>query len=261
MTMRVNDAFGNSTTTLTGTKSAVTNALVGVAVFSTLSVTGIGTFTLTALAVSRNVNAGSSSFTILAGSAAKPYFTTQPANAAAGASLGNLTVHLTDAYGNLVAQPGLNISLATRTGPGTLCGTMAVATNANGQAAFSNISESKAGTYTLTATGVSSAASSPFTDRGRFAVDPVVHNTAAEHRGRAQPGHDQRAGRRSVRQHPGKGRGQHRHDHPAHELPGRGRFSTLSGNLSGTHTLSATGLAKQLTVNFLFDPRRETGPL
>ena len=150
------DAYGNlvpglavklsvSSGTLNGTLTATTNAS-GLATFSGLSDTTAGTYTLTATA--GTVTGLSSSFIIATASVATLSFTTQPASITAGNTVGPVVVKADDSFGNLL--PGTVVSLSISAG--TLKGTLTATANAAGLATFAGLSDTAAGTYTLTAT-------------------------------------------------------------------------------------------------------------
>jgi hypothetical protein len=93
-------------------------------------------------------------------------FTGQPQSAAAGASLGTLTVAAVDSAGTIVTafSGTVTLALGSNSSGGTLSGTTSIATS-GGVATFSGLSIDKAGTgYTLTAStlGLKSATSSAF---------------------------------------------------------------------------------------------------
>jgi hypothetical protein len=151
----LDDAYGNtvtgntSTVTLSGnglTGTTSVAAVNGVATFTGLSMTQIGSFMLSAtdgtLALST-----SSSITISPATASTLVFTTQPAGAAAGTSIGTVTVSVEDAYGNVIIG---NTSTVKLSGTG-LTGTTAVAA-INGVATFTGLSMTQSGAYALSAT-------------------------------------------------------------------------------------------------------------
>jgi pectate lyase len=92
-------------------------------------------------------------------------FTTQPANAFAGATMNPVVVQVQSAGGASVASNGVAVTLSLSSGSGTLSGTLTQTTDANGQAAFNDLSIDTAGggkQLTATADGLSSAVSSNF---------------------------------------------------------------------------------------------------
>jgi hypothetical protein len=155
---------GTAGATLSGTTTL--NAVGGVATFTALGIGKAGTaYTLTAS--SNGLTAATSTpFNVVAGTANKLVFTTQPADAMAGASIGTVTVAVQDAAGNALPSFVGAVTLAIGTNPGTstLSGT-ATATTVAGVATFTGLSLNKAGAaYTLvaSATGLVSGTSAPF---------------------------------------------------------------------------------------------------
>ena len=143
--------------TLNGTLSAVTNAS-GQAIFSTLSETIVGTYTLTA--TKGSVSTQSASFTITA-AAGMLTFMTQPVNTASG-PISTVTVQVKDKYGNAVSGTSVGLALS----PGKLTsGTTTITTSPSGQAVFSDLVETTVGTYSLvaSASGLTSITSNKFT--------------------------------------------------------------------------------------------------
>jgi Chitobiase/beta-hexosaminidase C-terminal domain len=177
VTVAVQDSNGNTVTTATnpvtltlggGTGLAGTLTVTpqnGIATFSNLSVSIAGTYTLSASSASLT-SATSNNFTIsaLAAIPAKLAFLQQPSSALTGATITPaITVVVEDSNGNPVTTATNAVTVALTTGTG-LSGTL-TATPQNGVATFSNLSESTAGRYTLsaTSTGLTSATSSSFT--------------------------------------------------------------------------------------------------
>ncbi len=146
---------------LTGT-TVVTTGPGGLANLTDTS-TSAATYTLTATATGGTVSVASNPFVIAPAAVATLSFSVQPAGTSVGSSLGSVTVHATDKFGNAV--PGVSISLALSVG--LLSGTTAVSSDASGNAVFSTLSIATAGNYTLkaSATGVA-ATSAPFTIAG-----------------------------------------------------------------------------------------------
>ena len=177
VTVVVQDSNGNTVTTATnpvtlvlggGTGLAGTLTATpqnGVATFNNLSVSIAGTYTLAASSTGLT-SATSNNFTIsaLALIPAKLAFSQQPSSTLTGTTITPaVTVVVEDSNGNPVTTASNAVTIALTTGSG-LSGTL-TATPQNGVATFSNLSESTAGTYTLTAssTGLTSATSSSFT--------------------------------------------------------------------------------------------------
>ncbi|MFL5356157.1 S8 family serine peptidase [Archangium sp.] len=135
--------------TLTGTNKV--SAVNGVASFSGLSITRMGTgYTLVASAGSLS-SATSSAFDILSNASARLAFKTGPASIKAGATLAPVEVEILDAYGNAVAAAN-TITLTLQGGAGgTLGGTTTVSAVA-GVASFGDLSLTQASAgYRLTA--------------------------------------------------------------------------------------------------------------
>ena len=100
---------------------------------------------------------------------AKLGFTTQPANAAPGATMSPVVVQVQTGAGVSVGSNGVPVTLTLTAGSGTLSGTLTQNTDSSGKATFSNLSINTAGTgKQLTATaggigaGLSNALSSTF---------------------------------------------------------------------------------------------------
>lgn len=154
--------------TLGGTVAVATNAS-GAATFSDLTLTGLAgghELTFSATGVTPAV---SNTLTLQAGAASQLTFTTAPpATATNGVNLSPaVIVQLRDLSGNPVSSGGVNVASSIVTGAGgSLGGTTAVATAANGSATFSALRITGAvGQYTLrfSATGVSAATANPLT--------------------------------------------------------------------------------------------------
>jgi len=151
--------------TLSG--STTLTAVNGVATFSTLSINKVGTgYTLGASATGLT-GATSTPFSITPGAAAQLVYTVQPSTTTAGAAITPaVQVTARDAQGNIATGFTGSVTVAIGVNPsgGTLSGTATVAA-VNGVATFSTLSINKSGTgYTVTAsaTGLSGAASTPF---------------------------------------------------------------------------------------------------
>lgn len=179
VTQSVTIAFGTNaggTATLGGTKTVA--AVKGIATFSDLTVsTAAAGYTLLASATALT-SATSNAFTISPpAAAAKLAFSVQPSDVAAGASITPaIKVQVQDANGALVTSSTQQISLSIGTNPSdaTLGGTLTVAA-VNGEATFSNVSLTKAGSgFTLVAsapsTTLTSATSTAFTVRAGAAT-------------------------------------------------------------------------------------------
>jgi hypothetical protein len=167
----VKDSFGNlingDLVTLTlhgpGGSTIYTGATVkGVATFKGITPTQTGTYYFTA--TDGSVTVASSNITVTPAAAAHVVIAPLPISATAGATIPSISVTVTDAFGNPVAD-NLNVSLSIASGPagGALTGTATTKTS-GGLATFGNISLKKAGAYVLKAVcGSASATSSPIT--------------------------------------------------------------------------------------------------
>ncbi len=168
-TNQITIAIGTNPASGSLTGTVTTNAVAGVATFSTLDINNVGTgYTLTASATGLTA-ATSTAFNIIVsiGPPAKLAFTVQPSNVASGNSIApSVQVSVEDAQGNVVPSATNQITIAIGTNPssGVLSGTMQV--NAvSGVATFSNLGVSKSGIgYTLTAgaTSLTGATSGTF---------------------------------------------------------------------------------------------------
>ncbi len=138
-------AMGPDGATLAGTTTVA--AVNGVATFSDLSLPFQGTYTLAAS--DGNLAAATSNSFTVARPATQLVLFQQPASATTASALGLIVIDVEDSDGNLVADNNSNVTLAVASGPkGALAGTTTV-TAVNGVATFSNLSFTKAGTYTL----------------------------------------------------------------------------------------------------------------
>jgi hypothetical protein len=146
----VTATIGTGGGTLGGTLTATTDAS-GKATFTDLTITGtIGDRTLRFSAPGLT-GVTSAAITITAGPAASLSITVQPTQLAFSgvAFLQQPVVQLRDASGNLVATPGVPVTVAINTGPGALNGNLTVNTNSSGAAIFSGLSITGSGTHTL----------------------------------------------------------------------------------------------------------------
>jgi hypothetical protein len=152
-------------TTLSGTLTQ--SAVNGVATFSNLSLTKVGSgYTLTASA-SGLTGSTSGSFSIAAASASTLVFTVQPTDVQTGTSISPaVQVTARDAYGNTATSfnGSMTMAIGQNPGGGTLSGTRTV-TAVNGVGTFSDLKIDRAGNgYTLQvgASGLTGAASAQF---------------------------------------------------------------------------------------------------
>jgi len=189
------DSYGNTATTSTALVSvaissgpvgatllgtSVRGAVAGVAAFDNLSLRKAGTYVLGASSGSL-ASANSSTFIVSPAAATTLSFTVQPSATTAGSILSPApAVAVLDDYGNTVTGSSASITLGFASNPtgATLSGTAAKNASA-GVATFTDISVQKAGTYTLSATSGSLAASTsasftvaPATGVLAFAVQP-----------------------------------------------------------------------------------------
>ncbi|NOT06984.1 MAG: hypothetical protein HOP28_02150, partial [Gemmatimonadales bacterium] len=145
----VTAALASGGITLGGTLTANTDAN-GLATFTNLKITGtIGdrTISFTTGAFTPVV---SGTVTITAGAATQLSITTMPTTGTTGVALTPAPViQLRDISGNIVNQAGVSINVIIQTGTGTIGGTTAVATAADGTATFSNVTITGTGAFTL----------------------------------------------------------------------------------------------------------------
>src|SRR5208283_3453067 len=177
----IEDTFGNiqssdaSTVTLAkasgpgtigGTLTAA--AVSGVATFSTLSITTVGSYTLAGTDGSL-ASATSTGFSITPAAASQWIFTTEPGSTTAGATLAAVLVTIEDTFGNVQTSDTSTVTLAKASGPGTVGGTLAVGA-VGGIATFSTLSITAVGSYTLAGTDGSLASA---TSTG-FSITPAA---------------------------------------------------------------------------------------
>ena len=141
------------TATLTGTASANTDGS-GVATFTNLGITGtVGNYTLTFKSTGLT-DAVSNAISLSAGAAVKLHIATEPSNSATSGVAFSVqpVVQLRDAQDNDVPSSGIAITASLNgTGGGALNGTPSIATDGAGQATFTDLSISAAGSnYSLT---------------------------------------------------------------------------------------------------------------
>jgi hypothetical protein len=148
-------------------------AFLGVAIFTDLSLTTAGTYTLKATDGS-DAPAISSSFKISPAVAAKLVFAQEPLGTTAGNTLNPVMVDVEDKYGNIVTGDNSCVTLSIAYGPAgaKLNGTTSVHA-VDGVATFSNLSLNTAGDYTLRANGPGLA--SALSDTFAIAPGPATH--------------------------------------------------------------------------------------
>lgn len=147
--------------TIGGTQTVT--AVAGVASFSTITLSSLGVYTLSAVAT--GLTAGTSNSFAVFGPATKLAFTTQPVGGTASQTLTTFRVSIQDASGNTATTATNTITLTIAPSAGVTLGGTVSAPAVAGVATFTNITVSAAGTYTLTAaaTGLTSATSTSFT--------------------------------------------------------------------------------------------------
>ena len=200
LTVQVQDQYGNLVSSGTGSTDTISLALNsgsfnagttskaavgGIATFSGLQINTAGTYTITASDTTRVITtATSSSFTVSAGGASKLVVSAQPGSITAGSTTG-LTVQVQDQYGNLVSSGTGStdtISLALNSGSFNAGTTSKAAVG--GIATFSGLQINTAGTYTITASDLTTPAATPATTNS-FTVNPAAPNKLVVS---AQPG-------------------------------------------------------------------------
>ena len=141
----------------TGTAILATNSS-GLVTFGNLTENKAGIYTLNVrtLAVSSKLTASSSQFNILPATASKLTFSVQPTGTQATGTIGSATVQIVDKYGNAEVNDSTdiisNINVAPARNLLTFSGTTSLSPGNLGNAAFTDLQQTTAGTYTLTAT-------------------------------------------------------------------------------------------------------------
>src|SRR5690242_1266359 len=167
------DAFAGAVTLTLGSNAAggtlggttTVAPVAGVATFTTLRVDKAGTGYTLAAAAAGIPAATSASFTVAPGPGSQLVFTVHPTSAVAGAAISPaVQVTALDASGNTATGFSGIVALALGTNPNGATLSGATTQQAvNGIATFPTLSLDKVGTgYTLTATGLGTATSSPF---------------------------------------------------------------------------------------------------
>lgn len=173
-TSLVTASVASGSGTLSGTTTVA--AVLGVATFTSLRITGAGVHTLR-FTSSVAAPAVSAPFTVVSAvsSATQLVISTQPTGAESGSALtAQPVVSLRDASGALAASATDAVTATLNGGGGTLSGTTTV-TAVNGIASFSGLKVTGAGSYSLTfsASGLAPAISIP------FAIAPVAAGSIA----------------------------------------------------------------------------------
>ena len=137
----------------------------GVATFSTLVLNTAGSYKI-AMADGSLTGVTSSSITITPAAAAKLVFGTGPVGAAHTATLADIKVDVTDAFGNIIAgdSSGVTIAVATTTATSPTLGGTLMQSASSGVATFDDLTLDKAGSYTFKVTdgSLTAATSSSF---------------------------------------------------------------------------------------------------
>ena len=151
----------------------------GVATFSNLVLTKVGTYTLSANTPGLT-SATSASFGVGAASAFDLSFTVQPGNGTAGSAINPaVQVQVQDQFGNLIRTDNSDqVSVAVAKGPGSLTGNSATVKVSGGVAVFSNLVLTTAGTYTL---GASATGGLKGTNSTSFTINPSATLTLSPH--------------------------------------------------------------------------------
>jgi large repetitive protein len=145
----------------------------GVATFADLLLNEAGIYKLTA--IDGNLSTESTKITVNPAAPATLAFVEEPTDVTAGEKFSpRVSVSLTDAFGNLITDKNVKLSIASGPSGAVLEGTLKKPT-VNGTATFGNINITEAGTYTLTAkhgtlTGTTS---------NSFVVNPAAAATLA----------------------------------------------------------------------------------
>jgi len=169
-------------------------AASGVAIFSDCTISIPGTYTLTAVSGGLG-SAASASFTIVASTAAKLAFTTNPSSSSGGTTFATQpVVTVQDSNGNTAtnSQASVDLSITTPAGATLTC-TEDPKNAVSGIVTFAGCKVDRVGTYTLTATstGLTSAVSASFTitvgPATKLGFTRVPANTAVNTAFAAQP--------------------------------------------------------------------------
>jgi hypothetical protein len=174
-------SLGPAGATLVGSRTASTNGQ-GLAVFGDLGISGgPGTYRLN-FAGTAVEGATSDPIVLSAGAAAALRLATQPsASAAPGVPFGTQPViQIVDAVGNVVAKPGVSVTVAIASGGGALGGTLTIVTDNAGIARFTDLSITGvpgARTLIFAADGLASVTSDPVDVRAE--VDAARSTIAA----------------------------------------------------------------------------------
>jgi hypothetical protein len=178
VTLSISVLSPSGTPTLLGTTTVA--AAGGVATFTDLSIDQAGTYELQATQTGL-VSATSSSFVVSAAQPSQLGFNVQPSDAwQFGPVTPAVVVGMEDQFGNVVSNSNAPVTITIQSGPGELSGASSL--NAvGGQATFSDLVFSQAGSYTLLATSpnLTSAVSDSFSVIGIPSTRRFLFNGAA----------------------------------------------------------------------------------
>ena len=124
-------------------------AVDGVATFDDLTIDDVGSYTITADDPDASLSRTSDTFSVTPADPDHLTFSAQPVDTTAGATMGDITVVVEDAFGNVVDDASGTISLAVGTGPGDFTSAPAPQAVSGGSATFSSLAIETAGTYGL----------------------------------------------------------------------------------------------------------------
>ncbi|MGA3066468.1 MAG: S53 family peptidase [Tepidisphaeraceae bacterium] len=193
VTVQVEDSMNNLVSTDTSNVTLAVNtgpgalggtvtvqASGGIATFSNLILDTAGAYTLSATD-SPDTGATSTSFDVSPAVAEKLVFTTEPANASAGAALATVGVSIEDQFGNVETSDNSAVALSIDTGPAGgafTSGSTTTVDASSGVAKFTNLVLDTAGGYTLgakdSADSLTSSASDGFTISAATSGDHLV---------------------------------------------------------------------------------------
>ncbi len=260
---------GGSTATATTSTITGTTDSSGTVTFSGLDVQLTGKYTLSVSATDVSVEGAdwtaagtSNTFTISAGAVNVLSFVTEPpASTTAGSTITPVVVSAVDTFGNTVPGAAVTLSISS----GALKGTPTATTNASGLATFSGLSDTTAGTCTLTAaSGTATTLSSQFiitpaaAAKLTFTAEPpasIVANTFFSAAVQVTDAYGNSVPSFSVKLTPSASilSGS---TSVASGATGTATFATLSMTKAGTYTLtaSATGLTSIVSSSFIISP-------
>ena len=184
-TAAIKDAYGNTVTTDTSTvtiavdggsggfasgSTLTAKAVRGVATFKNLTLTTSGTYRLTATS-GLLASATTGNVVVNAAAASKVVVAQVPATATAGSQLASITATVKDVYGNTVTSNTATRSIVVKSGPGGFtAGSTRTAKAVGGVATFSDLTLTKAGTYTFAVM----AGSKTVATTGKIVIEPAA---------------------------------------------------------------------------------------